>query len=336
MKNVLVTGANGHVGNMLVRLLVEKGYRVRASVRDSKNKENIKPLEGLNVEIVSANIMKPETLVSAVEGMDGVFQVAAVYTTISDNPQKDIIDPSIIGGINVLQACKDAGVKKVVFTSSVAAIGSDSQASSPLTEENWNDKAASPYMFAKTEAERRAWDFAKKNNLNLVTICPSGVLGPGFYRHTPTTQPFELALRGQLPAVPRFGLGYVDVRDVAMAHLLAYENDKANGRYLATDQAFWLMDVLKLASEVDNRVKLPFFEIPVAVAPIIPFFDWLTNKLTGAPRQISEEMIEDFNGKIQYASSNRIKKELGWKPMDIKQSIKDTIDWIYKTFINKN
>ncbi|MBI4850495.1 MAG: NAD-dependent epimerase/dehydratase family protein [Acidobacteria bacterium] len=336
MKNVLVTGANGHVGNMLVRLLVEKGYRVRASVRDSKNKENIKPLEGLNVEIVSANIMKPETLVSAVEGMDGVFQVAAVYTTISDNPQKDIIDPSIIGGINVLQACKDAGVKKVVFTSSVAAIGSDSQASSPLTEDNWNDKAASPYMFAKTEAERRAWDFAKKNNLNLVTICPSGVLGPGFYRHTPTTQPFELALRGQLPAVPRFGLGYVDVRDVAMAHLLAYENDKANGRYLATDQAFWLMDVLKLASEVDNRVKLPFFEIPVAVAPIIPFFDWLTNKLTGAPRQISEEMIEDFNGKIQYASSDRIKKELGWKPMDIKLSLKDTIDWIYKTFINKN
>lgn len=336
MKNVLVTGANGHVGNILVRLLVEKGYKVRASVRDPKNKELTKPLESLPIEIVAADIMKPETLLAATKGMDGVFQVAAAYTTISDNPQRDILDPSIIGGINVLQACKEAGVKKVVFTSSVAAVGSDGKADKPLTEEDWNEKAASPYMIAKTQAEKKAWEFAKRYNLNLVTICPSGVLGPGFYRHTPTTQPFELALRGQLPAVPPFGLGYVDVRDVASAHLLAYENDKANGRYLATDRSLWLMDVLKLAKEVDDRVKLPMFVIPEAVTGIIPLFDWLTNKLTGAPRQISSEMIEDFCGKSQHASNERIKKDLGWKPMDFKQSLKDTIDWTYKTFIDKN
>ncbi|MBK7993321.1 MAG: NAD-dependent epimerase/dehydratase family protein [Blastocatellia bacterium] len=336
MKKVLVTGANGHVGNILVRLLVDRGYQVRASVRDANKKDLTQPLAGLPIEIVSADIMKPETLANATKGMDGVFQVAAAYTTISDDPQRDILDPSIIGGINVLQACKDAGVKKVVFTSSIAAVGSDGQKDNPLNENNWNDKACSPYMVAKTQAEKKAWDFAKKNNLNLVTICPSGVLGPGFYRHTPTTQPFELALRGQVPAVPRFGLGYVDVRDVATAHLLAYENDKAEGRYIATDQCFWLKDVLALAKEIDDRVKLPLIEIPVAVAGIIPLFDWLGYKLTGAPRQITSEMLEDFNGKAQYISSERIKKELGWKPMDIKQSIKDTLDWIHKTFINKN
>jgi dihydroflavonol-4-reductase len=336
MKNVLVTGANGHVGYNLVQLLAEKGYQVRASVRDKRNQSLIKPLSALGVEIVEADIMKPETLPAAVKGIDGVFQVAAVYTMYSENPQRDIIDPSVVGGINVLTAARDAGVKKVVFTSSVAAIGSNASAERPLTEDDWNDSAQSPYMIAKTQAERRAWEFAREHNLNLVCINPSSVLGPGFFRHTPSTQLFEMALRGQMPMVPPFCFSYVDVRDVAMAHLLAYENEKATGRYIIADQTFSLMDVLRVAKQIDNKVKAPMMIVPSPFVPMLPYFDWVGNKLLGLPRQLTAEMLRDFQGKKQYLSNQRARRELGWQPMDFKESLRDTLNWIHKTFINNN
>ena len=105
-KNVLVTGANGHVGFVLTKFLVERGYNVRASVRDKNNPELISHLSPLNVEIVELDLMKPETIESAMEGREGLFQVAAVYKSWAKNPQEEIIDPSIIGGINALKAAR--------------------------------------------------------------------------------------------------------------------------------------------------------------------------------------------------------------------------------------
>ena len=119
-KNVLVTGANGHVGFVLTKFLVERGYNVRASVRDKNNPELISHLSPLNVEIVELDLMKPETIENAMEGREGLFQGAAVYKSWAKNPQEEIIDPSIIGGINALKAARKANVKKVVFTSSTA------------------------------------------------------------------------------------------------------------------------------------------------------------------------------------------------------------------------
>ena len=122
-KNVLVTGANGHVGFVLTKSLIERGYHVRASVRDKNNHELTAHLEKLNAEIVELDIMKPKTIGPAMKGMEGVFQVAAVYKSWARDPEKEIINPSIIGGINVLKAANDANVKRVIFTSSTAAVG---------------------------------------------------------------------------------------------------------------------------------------------------------------------------------------------------------------------
>ncbi|MHB1626790.1 MAG: NmrA family NAD(P)-binding protein, partial [Bacilli bacterium] len=123
MKKVLVTGANGHLGYNLTRLLVDDGYQVRVSVRDKNNSEKTRHLQNLGVEIVEADIMNVQTLKEAMREVDGVFQVAAVYNLTAKNPERDVKYPIITGGLNVLEAAKEEGVRKVVFTSSIVALG---------------------------------------------------------------------------------------------------------------------------------------------------------------------------------------------------------------------
>ena len=119
-KNVLVTGANGHVGFTLTKMLVERGYNVRASVRDKHIKELTKNLSNLDVEIVSLNLMEPETIEPAMQNMDGVFKLLQ-YTKAGQKSRREIINPSIVGGINALEALTI--LVKIIFTSSTAAVG---------------------------------------------------------------------------------------------------------------------------------------------------------------------------------------------------------------------
>ena len=252
-KNVLVTGANGHVGFVLTKFLVERGYNVRASVRDKNNPELISHLSPLNVEIVELDLMKPETIENAMEGREGLFQVAAVYKSWAKNPQEEIIDPSIIGGINALKAARKANVKKVVFTSSTAAVGRSGPKGRALNEDDWNDKSKHPYSYAKTEAERRAWEYANAVDMNVVVINPTAVIGPYFHRHTPSTMLFDKILKGELKVLPPQTFGYVDVRDVALGHIRAYENENAQGRHILCTQCIDGFELMDLIQEVEPK-----------------------------------------------------------------------------------
>ncbi len=331
MKQVLVTGATGHVGYNIVQLLLEKGYRVRAGVRDVNRAERLRVL---GAEPVAADLLDPTALSKAVDGVDGVFQVAAVYKVTAKDPQKEIIEPSIEGGLNVLRAAKAAGVRRVVFTSSVAAIGMGQRGEDRiLTEEDWNHDAKNPYNYAKTAAEEAAWEYAKANDLELVSINPSAIIGPGFFRHTPSTILFEMLLRGRLPVIMPFTLTFVDARDVAAAHVLAYENQAASGRYICADYNTSLKDLMPLFREVDPTLKTPGRMLPNFLLPTAPLFDWLGHKFTGAPRAVTGETVREMaNNPVRY-SSDRLRLQLGWQPRPIKDSLRDTLDWVRKEFL---
>jgi dihydroflavonol-4-reductase len=329
MKNVLITGANGHVGYMLTRLLVEQGYRVRAGVRGVQDEAKTARLRKLGVELHEIDLLQPETLAPAAAGMDGLFQVAAVFRMWAADPQREIIDPSVIGGVNMLRAASKAGVKKVVFTSSIAAVGYESPDRRPLTEADWTGPTRLPYIRAKTEAERAAWEFAKQNSLNLVVVNPGTVLGPGFYRHTPSTSIIDAILRQNYPAAPPFGTSFVDVRDVARGHLAAYENDKAEGRYLLTGGPYVSMaDLMQIVHELIPSIKPSRGELPGWALQLGVFTDWLGHILTRHPRSLTRDFIHEMMHRYVCFSHEKATRDLGWEPMDLKTTVRDTIVWM--------
>jgi len=326
-KNVLVTGANGHIGFALSKALVERGYNVRASVRDKTDPNLVSHLSSLDVEIVELDLMQPETIETAMNGIEGLFQVAAVYKSWARDPEEEIINPSIIGGINALKAARNANVKKVIFTSSTAAIGRSGPGGRMLTEADWNSASKHPYSYAKTEAERRAWDYAKAVDMNVVVINPTAVIGPYFHRHTPSTLLFDKILKGELKSLPPQTFGYVDVRDVALGHILAYENENAEGRHILCTRCVDGFELMDLIEEIDPELKVPRKIEPMWKIRLFARLE-ATRAIFGHTPRITPQTVKEYLGKITNYDSSKARGVLGWNPMDLKDSIRDTMNWI--------
>ena len=181
--HVLVTGGNGHLGHQLVRTLRARGHRVRASIRDLSDESKARRLRALDVELVQADLTQPDTWGPACEGVDVVVHSAAVFDTTTTDPKGDLWVPNIEGTGHVIRAAAAASVRRVVYTSSVAAVGTIEPGLSPLDESSWNERAIEPYAQSKREGEREAWRVSKTVGIDLVAVLPSTMLGPGF---TPT------------------------------------------------------------------------------------------------------------------------------------------------------
>jgi dihydroflavonol-4-reductase len=335
MKSVLVTGANGHVGLNLTKELVKRGYKVRASVRNLKDESKVRYLKNLGVELVEADVMDLDSMIRAAKGVDGLFQLAAVYAIVTEDAKKDIIDPIVIGGLNVVKAAHANDVKKIIFTSSTMAVGSGSLHGNPLTEEDWNTGTKLPYAQAKTEAEKEVRKFADDHNMNLITICPSGIIGPGFYRHTPSTQLFEGLLRGKVLATAPMGFSFVDIRDVVKIHIAAYESKKAAGRYIVSNNYITFEDLFRIAKEVEPKVRLPLLKLPRFLLPTLPFLDWAGSRLLDYPWLVTSKFLKEFGGKEAHFSSERARYDFTWEPMDFRTTVADTLSWTRDHFFSK-
>ncbi|XP_054779613.1 cinnamoyl-CoA reductase 1-like [Prosopis cineraria] len=279
---VCVTGAGGFVASWLVKLLLSKGYFVHGTVREPGNHkyDHLLKFEGAseNLKLFKAELLDYESLSSAIVGCRAVFHVACpVPSTTVANPEVEMIEPSVKGTTNVLKACLEAKVERVVFVSSQVAVSVNPNLSKDevIDESCWSDKeycrrTKNWYCYAKAEAELQALDFARNTGLAVVSICPTIVLGPILQSTTVNASSLILLkLFKDAESLENKQRWIVDVRDVADAILMAYEKPEAEGRYLCTAHSINTDDLVeklrrlypnysypKSFIEVDDRIKL--------------------------------------------------------------------------------
>jgi len=330
MDKVLVTGANGHLGLHIVEALITRGYSVRASVRDVNNPSKTKELKRRGAEVVYADLLDRASLDKALQGCDGLFQVAAGFKVHTKDMMKDVWRPAIEGTENILRAAHKAGIKKVIYTSSVAAVGVTGDG--VAKDENvWNDNAQELYAHSKNESEKLAWKLARTLSLNLVAVLPGTIIGPGFSEYTPSTYFFQKIAHNKLPMLPDLSFSFVDVRDVAAAHVAAYEQPSASGRYIVTRETVPTLKVYTIAHTAYERIKVPARRIPNFMLPLLPFIDWLESRFTGSMRTLTRGVVREYmSGKQQLFDTSRAARELAWAPRPIEDSIRDTLHWIYE------
>ncbi len=328
---VLVTGANGHLGyNLCKALLARPGYEVRASVRSLGDAAKTAPLRALGgIELAELNVRDRAQFDAALMGIDILFHVAATYAIVTKGAAEteDMIRDSVEGVDVALNAAASAGVRKVVLTSSVVTLPLRRPGEPPATEADWTSDLRVPYNRAKTEAEQAAWRIAAKHKLNLVTVLPGGVGGPGFQRRTPTIDMVEGIMLGSLRlGAPPLNFSYVDARDVAEAHALAAEKDVA-GRFIVTnDQGPSLMEYSRTLHDIDPAVPAAPMVMPGFMNRFLPLLDVMNAKLIGSPRFATAAGIATVDGRLFNCSNMRARRELGWAPkFTLRESLAETM-----------
>ena len=317
---VLVTGGSGFVAAHCIIQCLSAGYRVRTTIRSSKRENDVRGLlkvgEATNLDhltFVVANLMEDDGWAKAVEGCTYVLHVASPFPPSSPRHEDDLIIPAREGTLRVLRAARDAKVKRVVVTSSFAAIGYGHTETKELyTEELWSDlngPGVSAYIKSKTLAERAAWDFIEKEggSLELAVVNPTGiygpVLGPGF---ATSIELVHRLLNGALPGCPQVNFGVVDVRDVADLHLRAMTDPKAKGeRFLCVAPPALTVQEMSLAlrDRLGSAAKrAPTRNLPNFLLRMVAMFD------------STVALIIPELGKFKNISNDKAKNVLGWQP----------------------
>jgi len=312
----LVTGANGHLGNTLVRQLQARGHAVRASVRGARDPAKTAPLRDLKgLDIVTADLADGQALRAAMDGIDIVFHVAAIFDLDPANAQA-VLAASLDGVSNVFAAARDQNVARIVLTSSIVALPMVADdAVAPVDETQWNTALDVPYIRAKTEGEQRAWELARDMRLDLATVLPGAIGGPGFARKTPSLELIEAISNGMMQlAAPPVQFPYVDVRDVARAHILAGETG-AQGRFLVTNTPVPMVgDVASAMASIRPRLREPMVTLPRATMPWLSRLDWVGSRLTGQPRALTSDMAANLASGRYHVTTRRAREVLGWRP----------------------
>jgi dihydroflavonol-4-reductase len=320
----LVTGANGFIASHVVELLLAKGHRVRGTVRSARKEKSRAGLELFEAELLAEGAFD-----RAAEGCDAVIHTASPYVLDAKDPQKDLVDPAVQGTRNVLSACEKAkSVKRVVVTSSMAAITDQPESDHVLTEADWNEKSSlerNPYYYSKTLAEKAGWDFVEKEKprFDLVTINPFLVIGPSLGSSINTSnQLFVDLLAGTYPGVMNLTWGFVDVRDVAEAHVRAVEKASAKGRYICAGDTIGMRAVVELLAKNGwgRGNELPKLGMDCAVGDFaVRLSSYLQPKGVGS-------YLRTHVGRVPRYDTAKIQRELGMTFRPVETSILDTME----------
>lgn len=333
-ETVLVTGGSGFIASYCIIALLQKGYRVKATLRSLNKAEAVKQmvkegglqsLDGLS--FTEADLLNEESWQHAVDGCQYVIHVASPTPYTDAKTEDDFVIPAKNGVLFVLRAAQKAGVKRVVLTSAFGAVGMGTLKTTPYTEEDWtviNDTVA-PYQRSKTISEKAAWDFIANEGkgMELAVVNPTGVLGPvlsGDYSHS--IQNIKQMLNGQMKACPKIISGYVDVRDVADLHVRAMTMPQANGqRFIAVaDNGLSLLDIANVLRKNlgPKATNVPTRELP----------NWLVHFLSTFIPKLKAAV--PYLGMVKQASSDKAKTMLGWKPRSNEEAIVATANSLIK------
>ncbi len=322
----LVTGATGFLGSAVVRALLERGDAVRVLVRPNNNlRDNI---DGLDVEIADGNLHDTASLREALKGCSALYHTAADYRLWARDPT-EIYQTNVTATGELLRLASEAGVERIVYTSSVATLGRE-PSGRPADEETpvTIDDMTGHYKRSKFLAEEDVKRMVRDEGIPAVIVNPSTIIGPRDIRPTPTGRVVEEAMRGRIPAFVDTGLNVVHVDDVATGHVQAFERGTIGERYVLGGEDMMLREFLaEIASLVGRRP--PRIRLPRGVVLPMAYIAELAARM----RRSSREPLLTVDGlkmskTLMFFSSDKAKQELGYAPRPAREALADAVAWV--------
>lgn len=323
----LVTGATGHLGNVLVRELVSRGESVRALALPG---EDLRSLEGLPIEIVEGNVLDLPSLISACQGVDTVFHLAALVSLLEEH-EPILRKVNVEGTSNVIKAVLKTGVRRLVYTSSIHALtrpphGITIQEDLPFDPQN----PAGAYDRTKAEASILVLEAVQKEGLDAVIVCPTGVIGPYDYRRSELGEMILNWMTSRLDYTVKGAFDFVDVRDVARGHILARDYGIKGHTYILGGEQISVAQLRALVKEIRGMFA-PALEFPRTLAFWFASLAEIYYKVTHSRPKFTRYSIETLLSNSQI-SIHRAKTELGYAPRKLSETLRDTIAWWLEQF----
>ena len=325
MEKVLVTGSTGFIGLHCIHQLIEKGYSVNGTLRSKSREEEVRSslkeanLSDANLSLYECDLMSDDGWEKAIDGCDYVLHIASPFINGLPDHEDDLIKPALTGTQRILKlSAKNPQIKKIIITSSFAAVGDTFNGQTVFNESDWSDpnnNKISAYNKSKTLAEKSAWDFMESNpSFKLTVINPVGVIGPMLSDDIGTSNLFvKKILDGSTPGNPGLHIGFVDVRDVARAHVDSIKNEKSNNkRIILSKDEIWVSELSEILRNLGY--KAPKRNIPKWLISVLSLFD---KQLGGLIPMI---------GKVRNIENSIFSEVFDWELISIEESAKVTAE----------
>lgn len=321
-QRILVTGGTGFIGSAVVRTLVARGAMVRVLARPSSDRRN---LEGVGVELVAGDLEDARSLAPALDGCTGLFHVAADYRLWVPDPDA-MYRANVDGTRGLMKAALAAGVRRIVYTSSVAVLGlhDDGRPADETTMATLAEMIG-PYKRSKFLAEEDVRKLVAEEGLPAVIVNPSTPVGPRDAKPTPTGRMIVEAAAGHMPAFVDTGLNLVHVDDVARGHLAAFERGKVGERYILGGENLTLAEMLATIAELTGRRK-PWLQVPRAAIYPVAIAAEATARIIGGEPFVTVDGLRLAKKKMFFTSAKAV-RELGYQPGAVRPALEDAIAW---------
>jgi len=332
LTKVFLTGASGFIAKHILRELLENGYDVRASVRsDARRKELEALFPDAMLEFATLDLTKDQGWAEALKGCEVLIHTASPFPLSEPKDPQELIRPAVDGTLRAMRAAKDAGIKRVILTSSCAAIYKQSgkPKMSPSDESNWttpDDPSVGPYETSKTLAEKAAWDFvAEHTDFALTTINPGAVFGPPMdARYGSSLELVEQLMTGKVPMAPPMDMVAVDVRDVARMHVDAINLDATKGeRFAAASGTYRILELGNMLKDWDHSLKTPSREAPA----------WLLRFMGPFSRDV--KAVTHNIGRTLGVSGAKAERIFGFEFIPVKDAIIESAEAVKTQMIKK-